>query len=174
MLKGFFMDRTGIKNSVAFIAMAYLSFMLWILLVCALAGCRSEIMTSTDPETGEVTTEKVYRLDPNEVQKVEAVAEGAVAAGGVASLFWPALAPIAGVAAGVLGTWKKMKPQIMAETRKSEIFYKGGMVLAGALEEVKTTQPEIWAKVGPVIAKATGPVSEAENAIRGFRGMDPL
>lgn len=134
----------------------------WLVLFCA--GCQSV----TD-EQGK----KVYIADPNAVARIEAGAEAGVGLAGALSLIWPALVPVAGIGAGILGTWRKMKPQVMAKTTEAEAYYKGGEVLAAALEDIKTTQPDVWAKVGPVIEKALRPVSIIEDTIRGFRNLPP-
>ncbi len=116
---------------------------------------------------------KVYAADPNTVAKIEAGTEAGVTLAGALSLIWPALVPVAGIGAGVLGTWRKMKPQVMAKTTEAEAYYKAGEMLTTALEEIKTTQPATWAVVGPVIEKAFRPASAIEDTIRGFRGLPP-
>jgi len=136
-----------------------------------LAGCKV-IPAVTDPVTGE-TTPKQYQVDPNTAAVAETAAEVLVAGGTVASTFLPWLTPIIGIAAGALATWKKVKPQLTTATSERDAYYTGGSVLAQALEEVKTTMPDVWEKVGPVIEKANGPVGRAEDAIRGFRGLPP-
>ena len=140
-----------------------------IMLLPVIMGCASEVIT--DPETGE--TETVYSLDPAETAQYEAVGEGAVGILGILSGFYPVLAPIAGIGAGILATWRKVKPQLAEATKKSELSYKGGQILTSALEEIKTTQPELWKKIAPTLEKAQQPITEVENVIRGFRGLEP-
>lgn len=116
---------------------------------------------------------KIYIADPNAVAKIEAGTEAGIGLAGALSLIWPALVPIAGIGAGILGTWRRMKPQVIAKTTEAEAYYQAGEVLATTLEDIKITQPEVWAKVGPVIEKALRPATAIENTIRGFRGLPP-
>jgi len=138
-----------------------LLYVLWSLLFI---GCR----TFVDEQGNQVTM-----ADPNAIGKVEIAAEAAVGTAGALSLFWPALAPLAGIAAGILGTWRKMKPQVMAKTTEAGKYYTAGEVLAATLEDIKTTQPDTWAKIGPAIEKALKPATAVENTIRGFRHLPP-
>ena len=144
----------------------------WLMLVVAcliLGGC--QVTKVTDPNTGE--TEKQYVLDAPMADKVEAGAEVAIGAGGIASTFFPWLIPVVTAAGGALASWRRIRPKLETAVNERDAYYTGGSVLAQALEEVKTTMPDVWKKVGPVIEKANGPVGRAEDAIRGFRGLPP-
>jgi len=133
------------------------------------AGC--EIQEAVNPETGK--TEKTYALDQEQADKVEDVAETLITTGSIASSFLPWLAPFVAAAVGGFATWKKIRPKLNQATNERDSYYKGGEVLAIALDDIKTNQPEVWAKIVPAIEKATGPIGHAENAIRGFRHLPP-
>ena len=142
-----------------------------LVLVMVLLGLMGCAITPTGPADG------VGPPDPNVVKTVlpvEAVAEAGVGVLGVLSLLWPGLLPIATAAGGILGTYKKLRPQIVAETDKADAYYKAGELLTKALEDIKTTQPSTWAIVGPAIQKTLAPVSKAEEVIRGFRHLEPM
>ena len=134
-----------------------------IVLCMVLAGCK----------TTEVEGEKTYSLDPNTTVVAESVAETGVAIGGLLSGFFPFLTPIVGAGAGILATWRKLKPELEKEKTRSEIAELGGRTLAEVLDEIKRTNPEAWKIIGPKIADATKTVSDVENAIRGFRNLPP-
>lgn len=141
--------------------------LMWVLMILGLAGC-----AITPARTGDQTGPP----DPNVVNKlvpVEAVAEAGVGVLGVLSMLWPGLLPVATAAGGILGTYKKLRPQVVAKTNEADSYYKAGELLTEALEDIKTNQPETWKVVGPAITKALAPVSKAENVIRGFRGLEP-
>jgi len=67
-----------------------------VLLCLFVTGCIKGI----DPETGRET----YRLDPNTAKSIEKQVETGVSLLTIAGALWPALLPVAGAAAGVLGT----------------------------------------------------------------------
>ncbi len=104
---------------------------------------------------------------------IEEVAETLITVGGVAASLLPWLTPFVAAAAAGLGTWRKIRPKLEEATNERDVFFKGGEVLATALDDIKTNQPEVWAKIVPAIEKATGPIGYAENAIRGFRHLPP-
>lgn len=142
-------------------------YLLLTVLLCLGLGCLKE--TTVDPNTGEAET--TWRLDPNQADKGEAIAEVAIDAGGLASLFWPALVPLFSLGGGVLATWRKMRPKLEQATHERDIAYKAGTTLAEGYEFLKEKHPSVWDDVKPIIQKATKPASEMENAIRGFRGL---
>ena len=128
------------------------------------AGC----ITSTN-EKGE----KTYSVDPNVAAKAELTAEAGITLVQALGLIWPALLPVATAGAGVIATYKKIKPKLTEATNEAETYYKAGEVLSTALEEIKTQQPEIWAKVAPELEKYISASHNIENAIRGFRHLAP-
>ena len=139
------------------------------LLLCLGLGCLKE--TTVDPNTGEVET--TWRVDPNKADQGEAIADAVVGAGGLASLFWPALVPLVSVGGGVLATWRKMRPKLEQATHERDVGFKAGAAMAEAFDFLKEKHPLVWDDVKPIIEKVTKPASEMENAIRGFRGKLP-
>ena len=139
------------------------------LLLCLGLGCLKE--TTVDPNTGE--TETTWQVDPNKADKGEAIAEVAVGAGGVASLFWPALVPLVSAGAAGLATWRKIRPKLEQATHERDVGFKAGSAMAEAFDFLKEKHPAVWDDVKPIIEKVTKPASEMENTIRGFRGLSP-
>lgn len=146
-----------------------LTTVLCLVVLVALAGC--EVTKTTDPNTGETT--KTIALDTVVADKVEAIAETAVAGGAAASGFLPWLVPFVTAGAAGLATWKKIRPKLEKATNERDSYYKGGEVLASVLQDIKTSQPEVWEKIGPLIEEASKPVGLAGDAIRGFRHLPP-
>ncbi len=139
------------------------------LMLCLGLGCLKE--TTVDPNTGEPVT--TWRVDPNKADQGEAIAEGVVVVGGIAAMFWPALIPAVSLLGGILGTWRKMRPQLDVATHERDVAHKAGTVMAEAFEFVKTKHTAVWNDVKPIIEAAAKPTSEMENVIRGFRGLPP-
>lgn len=146
-----------------------LTFVLMLSLLVAVGSC--EATKTVNPETGE--TEKTYALDQEQADEIESATETLVAAGGIASGFLPWLTPFVAATVAGLATWRKIRPKLNEATAERDAFFKGGEVLAIALDDIKTNQPEVWAKIAPVIEDAAGPVGHVENAIRGFRHLPP-
>lgn len=138
-------------------------------LLCLGLGCLKE--TTVDPNTGEIET--AWRVDPNKADQGEAIADALVGAGGLASLFWPALVPLVSVGGGVLATWRKMRPKLEQATHERDIGFKAGAAMAEALQMLKVKHPGVWDDVKPKIEAVAKPASEIENVIRGFRGLSP-
>jgi hypothetical protein len=131
-----------------------------VMLACA--GC----LVGVDPETGERT----YSLDANAAGKFEQGAEaGVTVVQGLSALF-PALLPVGAAGAGILATWRKIKPKLVEASNERDTYFKAGEALATALEDVKTHSPETWEKIAPVLKTAVSKSATVENAIRGFRG----
>lgn len=101
--------------------------LLFIVSLC-FAGCLR------DAETGE------WRLNPFAADKIEAAADTAAGTLGLLSLFIPGAAGVAGIAAGVAATFKKMKPGL---TR----YKKASTHIVTAVEKIKNDQPELWAQI---------------------------
>jgi len=146
-----------------------LTFVLTLSLLVAVGGC--EVTKTVDPNTGE--TERTFKLDQEQADEIESAAETLITTGAAASGFLPWLTPLVAAAAAGLATWRKIRPKLNEATTARDAYFKGGEVLATALDDVKTNQPEVWAKIAPVIESASGPVGHVENAIRGFRHLPP-
>ncbi len=121
----------------------------------------------------EGETDGHVRLDPNTAEQFEDVAEGAVGIVTALSLLFPYLVPFAAGGAGILGTWKRLKPKLTAVQVENDNLAWGGELLAEALEGIKEDYPETWAKVGPGIHRAIKSSLSLENAIREFRHLAP-
>ncbi len=133
------------------------------LMVFCCIGC----ITTTDEETGE----KRYDLDPNIAGQIEQGAETGITITQALSVFWPALIPVVTAAGGIFATYKKIKPKLQKATNERDTYYKGGEVLATVLEDIKTNQPDIWAKVAPKLEDLIKSSLNIENAVRGFRHL---
>lgn len=132
-----------------------------VVLIC-LSGC----IKSVDPETGQTT----YRLDLDRTAEVEKHVETGISIFSVLSTIWPSLLPIAGIGAGIYGTWKKMKPKFEAEQNRAQMYY--SIVDSGVktIEDFKMAQPEKWDELEKKYwTGVIGP--EAENVIRALRGL---
>jgi len=126
-----------------------------ILMALVIVGCNPEQIIS----------------DPNVVSQIESVAEQGVTLTQTLGLIWPALLPIGGVAGGILGAYKRLKPKIKAAQDETNKCQAGGEVLADILEDVKNNEPDMWKKIGPQIAEASKISGNVSDAIRGFRGI---
>ena len=133
------------------------------LIVFCCIGC----ITTTDEETDE----KQYALDPNMADQFEQGAETGITIAQALSAFWPALIPVATAAGGIFATYKKIKPKLQKAINERDIYYKGGEVLAIALEDIKTNQPDIWAEIVPKLDDLVKSSHDIENAVRGFRHL---
>jgi len=69
--------------------------------------------------------------------------------------------------------WLKLKPKLVASEEEKDNFYRGGEVLAMALEEIKTNHKDVWERIGPTIETLIKNSVPLENAIRGFRHLAP-
>lgn len=102
----------------------------------------------------------------------EAVAEGVAAVG---PFFGATGALIAGIAAGALGAWKKVKPGLTVAKTEAEQYHATSAALVQALESFKETNPTEWDKMGALIAaelnKQGIDPKNIENVIRALRGL---
>ena len=113
-----------------------------VLLVLSLGGCATTEMKPADG--GGPPDPNAVAVTVNKMIPVEAVAEAGVGVLGILSMLWPGLLPLATAAGGILGTYKKLKPQIVAKTDEADSYYKAGELLTKALDDIKTTQPSTW------------------------------
>lgn len=124
----------------------------------------------TDPNTGET----VRVLDPNSpiVTTGEAVAQGVSAIG---PFFGAAGGLIAGIAAGALAAWRKIKPALASATTQAEQYHATAAAAVTAMEEFKAVSPEAWSKLGTLVSdqltKQGLDAKVIENVIRGLRGL---
>lgn len=137
---------------------------LLLVLVLALCVCVGCVM---DEVTGNV------HVDPNVAATYESIATGAVSVTSALQSLFPWLAPIVTGLIGLLTMWRRLKPQLTDANRKNDDLVWGGEILATVLDEIKESQPEVWAKVGPGIHNAIKSSASVENAIREFRHLAP-
>lgn len=81
-----------------------------------------------------------WRLNPLWGDKIENAAETTTGVFSLLSLFVPGAAGIAGIAAGITATFKKMKPGLTKYKNTSEH-------VVTSIEKIKRNQPELWAKI---------------------------
>ena len=137
-------------------------------MLAVMYGC----IQHTDPTTGI----KTWVLDPNVVGTVDTAANAAeqVAPTLIAlSVLWPPLAAVGGIILGVVGMWKKLKPQVAKEQSKAEIAYTATSVLVNVIEDLKSNK-ELWALLKPKLQERFGELGTSiENVIRAIRGLPP-
>jgi hypothetical protein len=126
-----------------------------------LCGC---IRTVTD---GKAT----YRLDPNEAVKYEKVAETSLTIMQVLTPFFPWLAAPVLAGGTAYATYKTQKPKFIKEQTRADLYHDTAGSLVIALENFKETNPAEYIKLRDKLIEKIGP--EAENAIRGLRGLLP-
>jgi thioredoxin-related protein len=81
-----------------------------------------------------------WRLDPFAADKIEGAADTTAGVFSLLSLFIPGAAGVAGIAAGVATTFKKMKPGLTK-------YKKTSTHIVTAVERIKENQPEFWAQI---------------------------
>ena len=118
-------------------------------------------------------TDEGLALTPEAVQEIDNVAATAEVTG----LWLASLASLLGVpilslvGGGVLvgaKVWRNMKPKLEEATSEAEKYHDVAEVLIANIEELKTTDPELWAKIEPYIAKRQiGNVLAVIKALRG-------
>jgi len=132
-------------------------------LIILAAGC-----TVTTDANGA----KHYALNTNASDKVEGAAQVGVT---LAPLFGPIGMGIAGVLAGALGAWRKVKPTLTEAKTMAEQSHAAAKAVVDGLEEFKKTNPDTWAMVGTAIEaqlqKQNIDPLVIENVIRGLRGL---
>ena len=143
--------------------------LLLVLVLLFACGCVEGIYTDSD--TGEQT--KYHYVDPNVADKYEDAAEGAVGTAAMLIPLLPWLAPFVTAGAGILATWKKLKPKLVASEEQKGDFVRGGELLAAALQEIKKNYPDTWEKISPMIMDSLRYSVRLENAVRKFRHLAP-
>jgi len=143
------------------------------LLCMFICGC-----TQMQKPQADGTVQTVTVVDPNFVDALEALVEGA---GQTATGMTPIAGPISGIIGGALltalGLWRKVKPRIMDAENKAELSHAVSASLVEAIEMFKKDNPGEWAKLEPKIDKALKTAGldpkVIENVIRGLRGLPP-
>ena len=126
-------------------------------------GC----VRSTD-EQGRTT----YSLDPCSVDKAEKQTEAAIGLMSLLGTIWPALLPVAGVAAGVYGTYKRVKPKLDTARTEANLYHTSTHTLVAIVEDIKIKQPDLWAKLKPILNDAKMSTN-IQNVILALRGLPP-
>jgi len=115
------------------------------------------------------TSETLYRVDPNVVTSVEVGAETAVSIAAILGAIWPALLPIAGAGAGILGAWQRMKPKMLETQRRQDLYYATTEGIVAGVKRFGELHPDSYEVLKERLSKTIGP--EAENVIRALRGL---
>ncbi len=145
------------------------------LMVCVILAGVAGCVTSTDPTTGQ----QQVSVDPNVVEQAEA---GAVAVAGILALlipFFPWAFPALTALAGVIATWRKMKPKIVNAQSETEMYHSIASSVVLGIEEYKKLYPEKWEDLAEELEalknKIISPEDrlKIENVIRGLRGLMP-
>lgn len=87
------------------------------------------------------------------------------------SAFWPPAAAIGGILAGLIGMWKKLKPQVTEAQDEAYLNYTVVAALVESIEKWKEGRPDDWAYLKTKLEKAIGPKAEA--VIRALRNLPP-
>ncbi len=128
------------------------------------AGC----IDTVDPVTGE----QLIRVEPNTAKlldNIAYVAEAAQPTGGALAVFWPVAGLITGIAGGLAGMWKKLKPKVVEAQKEADLYYATTASVVEAIEEFKKAYPDDWDNLEIRLEKAIGRKTEA--VIRALRGM---
>lgn len=89
-----------------------------------------------------------YRLSFGNADKIEKGLDAGATGLGLLSLFIPGMAGVGGIAAGIAGTFKKMKPQLTKQKAVSEHVVK-------TIETIKKENPDIWLDIKGKFAEGT-------------------
>jgi thioredoxin-related protein len=81
-----------------------------------------------------------WRLDPFAADRIEGTADTTAGVFSLLSLFIPGAAGVAGIAAGIAATFKKMKPGLTKYKNTSQH-------IVTSVERIKKNQPELWARI---------------------------
>ena len=97
-----------------------------------------------------------WRLNPFAANQIESAAETTTGVFSLLSLFIPGMAGVAGIAAGVTGAYKKMKPGLTRYKNTSQH-------IVTSIEKIKKNQPELWDKIKTEFKEGTN--AELESVI---------
>jgi hypothetical protein len=141
-----------------------------VIIVCVILFPLGGCLTSVDPSTGQ----KQVSVDPNSpvIMTGEAAAQGIMALG---PFFGATGGLIAGIAAGILAAWKKVKPSLVAAKTEAAQYHAATAATVTALESFKASNPMEWTKLGELIStqltKQNMDPLVIENVIRAVRGL---
>lgn len=125
------------------------------------AGCIQQL----DPVTGE----EEFVLKPEIAAKIDVVAEAAPGMAALLAIFFPALYPLAGLAAGAAGAWARMRPKLKTARTEAETYFTVTESLVEAIEQYKADNPDEWAKLRAKLGDNIG--ANTESVIRAIRGL---
>ena len=97
-----------------------------------------------------------WRLNPFAANQIESAAETTTGVFSLLSLFIPGMAGVAGIAAGMTGVYKKMKPGLTRYKNTSQH-------IITSIEKIKKNQPELWDKIKTEFKEGTN--ADIEQAI---------
>ncbi len=128
----------------------------------AMSGCTAV----EDEKTGKTT----WKLNPLISKQVEDAAEGTA---GILKILGPYI-PYAGTGSVAIMTalgiyLKKIKPNYTKAKTEANLYHTTTHTLVQVVEHIKKNEPEIWAKLKPLLDSEMG--RNTENAIRGLRGL---
>jgi len=86
-------------------------------------------------------------------------------------LLWPPAAAIGGLLAGMVGVWRKMKPELQTAKSEADLGALAGEATATALEAFKKAHPDEWGTLSDYLESNHGPT--VENFYRALRGLPP-
>lgn len=103
-----------------------------------------------------------WRLGTNEANSIEQGLDVAKEGLGLLSIFIPGAAGLAGIATGVAGAFKKMRPELTKQKKVNEhtIF---------TIEWVKENMPEVWEKIKGKFAEETD--ADIEDVIAQYQEL---
>jgi hypothetical protein len=113
-------------------------------------GC----VTQTDPTTGLQQTV----VDPNVVVIGEESARAAIGIMTALTPLVPWAAPVGTALAAALGTWLKLKPQVVGAKDEVALYNETTKLVIKMIEDYKTANPEVWeSTIKPKYEKLIGP-----------------
>lgn len=89
-----------------------------------------------------------YRLTFGNADKIEKGLDAGATGLGLISLFVPGLAGVGGIAAGVAGAFKKLKPELTKQKKTTEH-------IVTTIEQIKKDNPDIWNDIKDKFAENT-------------------
>lgn len=131
------------------------------LLICTVIGC----VATVNPQTGEET----IRLSDGAAETISGIADIVEPIAIGSAVIFPGAAGISGLILGLIGMWKKMKPQVTAEKSAREMNYTILTNLVEAIELYKKEDTEGWKNLKAVLGDST--TLTAANVISEIRNI---